>query len=129
MKGLCERSSRCLAAAAREMRYSAEGTRTKTAKTWWEKVLSPGNAEIDRFAHGAHEPQHATGATRRSVLDLESRCGVGRATGLLDFALSLIFRQASASRQYQFATGGAPVPMNYRQDVLLRSCAYHGVDI
>lgn len=34
--------------------------------------------------------------------------GSGEATGLLDFTLSVIFHQASASRQYQLATGGAP---------------------
>jgi hypothetical protein len=34
------------------------------------EVLSRGGAEIDRFRGGAHEPQYATDATRRPVLDL-----------------------------------------------------------
>lgn len=53
------------------------GTQRKVRR-WWTKVLSPGNAEIDRFPQIEPEPRHATGAIWRSVLDSESRCGVGR---------------------------------------------------
>jgi hypothetical protein len=107
-KAFCKRSSRCHAATARKIRFSAEGTAIPP-KTCRVQVLSREGAEIDRSPRNAHELQHATGATRRPVLDLQSRCGVGRDSRPLRLLFYCYRSKPSASPLHQLATGGAPV--------------------